>query len=146
MGNYPSPPAPSSGCSDLPDTISSYFQPPTHAHTRICTPHTYGHTHTHRAQAAWNCPLLLEPAGPLAVTAFALRLLLSVMSFPDTCMAHTFPSSGLFLSVAFSVMPYLNTLFPNSPNSLSSLHSYLEKLLAFNITYNLFILFLYLPH
>ena len=74
----------------------------THMHTR-----TYGHTHI--------CPLLLEPAGRFAVTAAALHLLLSIMSFPDTCMAHIFPSSGLFLNVAFSVMPYLNTLSPTVP-------------------------------
>ena len=131
---YGPSPSPSSRCSDVPDTISSYFQPPTHAHT-----HTCALTHTHTAQAAWNSPLLLEPAGHLAVTAFTLHLLLSVMSIPDTCMAHTFPSSGLFfqcclLSDALSEYP-----LPQQSQFLILTSFYLEQLLAFNITYNLFI-------
>ena len=131
---YGPSPSPSSRCSDVPDTISSYFQPPTHAHT-----HTSARTHTHTAQAAWNSPLLLEPAGHLAVTAFTLHLLLSVMSIPDTCMAHTFPSSGLFfqcclLSDALSEYP-----LPQQSQFLILTSFYLEQLLAFNITYNLFI-------
>ena len=131
---YGPSPSPSSRCSDVPDTISSYFQPPTHAHT-----HTCACAHTHTAQAAWNSPLLLEPAGHLAVTAFTLHLLLSVMCIPDTCMAHTFPSSGLFfqcclLSDALSEYP-----LPQQSQFLILTSFYLEQLLAFNITYNLFI-------
>ena len=47
---YGPSPSPSSRCSDVPDTISSYFQPPTHAHTHTCThthTHARAHTHTH---------------------------------------------------------------------------------------------------
>ena len=137
---YGPSPSPSSRCSDVPDTISSYFQPPTHAHTHTCThTHACARAHTHTAQAAWNSPLLLEPAGHLAVTAFTLHLLFSVMSIPDTCMAHTSPSSGLFfqcclLSDALSEYP-----LPQQSQFLILTSFYLEQLLAFNITYNLFI-------
>ena len=118
---YGPSPSPSSRCSDVPDTISSYFQPPTHAHTHthMCA-HTHTHTHTHTqlrlhgtAHSSWNPP--------------------------DTCMAHTFPSSGLFfqcclLSDALSEYP-----LPQQSQFLILTSFYLEQLLAFNITYNLFI-------
>lgn len=82
----------------------------------------------HTDQAACNSLLLLEPARSFAVRASDLALPLPVMYFTHTCMAHAFTSSGLFLNVTFSVMTYLNTIFPHSPDSFSLLHSYLEQL------------------
>ena len=102
---YGPSPSPSSRCSDVPDTISSYFQPPTHAHTHthMCA-HTHTHTHTHTHSS--GCMEQPTPPGTRQTLAWLTLFLPQVFSF----------------NVAFSVMPYLNTLFPNSPNSLSSLH------------------------
>ena len=63
-------PPPSSGCSDLPDTISSYFQPPTHAHTHICI-HAHTGTHTH-ARCSWNLPDALLSRPPHFICCFLL--------------------------------------------------------------------------
>lgn len=115
---YGPSPSPSSRCSDVPDTISLPISSPQRMHI-----HTHARAHTHTqlrlhgtAHSSWNPPdTLLSQPSPF-ICCFLL------------CASQTLAWLTLFLpqvfssNVAFSVMPYLNTLFPNSPNSLSSLH------------------------
>lgn len=78
-----------------PDPISSYFWPPAHT-----------------AQATRNALLPRHLLATPLPRASVLGSRLPGIFFLDSCMAHSFTSSGLFSDVTFSASPYLNALSP----------------------------------